>query len=85
MTIKRNARLEVTGAADCCCSWGAANSSTKYTTYCEICKIPTIETPCPTCQAWCDVGHHVQSAARAMKSMRPKPTPKKKGGQPNEK
>ena len=83
MTIERNARLEATGAW-VFTAWGAANSSTKYTTYCEICRIPTIETPCLTCQAWCDAGRHIQLAARAMESMRPKTTPKK-GGQPNEK
>jgi hypothetical protein len=81
MSTERDARLEVTGAWTLA-AWGAANSSTKYTTYCEICRIPTIETPCLTCQAWCDVGRHIQLAARAMKSMRPKPTLKKKGGQP---
>jgi hypothetical protein len=81
MAIKRNARLEVTGAW-ILAAWGAANSSTKYTTYCEICRIPAIETPCLTCQTWCDAGRHIQLAARAMKSMRPKPTLKKKGGQP---
>jgi hypothetical protein len=78
MTIKRDARLKVTGAWTLA-AWGAANSSTKYTTYCEICRIPTIETPCLTCQAWCDAGHHIQLAAHAMKSMQPKPTMKKKG------
>jgi hypothetical protein len=63
---------------------GFANSDIKYITHCEVCRIPTLEPLCPTCQSWCDIGHHVQSAARAMESMRPKTTPKK-GGQPNEK
>jgi hypothetical protein len=66
-------------------AWLAANSSVNYSLSCSICRIPTIETLCPTCQAWCDVGHHIQLAAGAMKSIRPETTPKKKGGQPNEK
>jgi hypothetical protein len=55
-------------------AWLAANSSVNYSLSCPICRIPTIETPCPTCQAWCDVGSHIQLAARVMKSMRPKTT-----------
>jgi hypothetical protein len=47
--------------------------------YCEVCRIPTIETPCSTCRAWCDLGRHIQSAARALKSVQPKPTLKKIG------
>jgi hypothetical protein len=79
MGTERDARLEVTGAWTLA-AWGAANSSTKYITYCEICRIPTIEIPCPTCQAWCDAGRHIQLAARALKSMQPKPIhPKEEG------
>jgi hypothetical protein len=51
-------------------AWLAANSSVNYSLSCPICRIPTIEIPCPTCQAWYDVGNHIQLAARAMKSIR---------------
>jgi hypothetical protein len=83
MTTERNARLEATGAWTLA-AWGAANSNTNYITHCEVCRIPTSKTLCPTCQAWCDTGRHIQLAARAMESMRLKTTPKK-GGHPNEK
>jgi hypothetical protein len=59
---------------------GSGKSSTNYTLFCRVCGIPTLDPLCPTCQAWCDVGSHIQSAARAMKSMRPKPIhPKEEG------
>jgi hypothetical protein len=79
MTTERDARLEATGAWTLV-AWGAANSSTKYITYCETCRIPTIEIPCLTCQAWCDAGRHIQLAAHARKSVRPKTTLKKEEG-----
>jgi hypothetical protein len=61
-------------------AWWAANSSVNYSLSCPICRIPTIEIPCLTCQAWCDAGRHIQLAARAMKSVRPKTTLKKEEG-----
>jgi hypothetical protein len=80
MTTERNARLEATGAWTLA-AWGAANSNTKYTTPREICRIPTTETPCPTCQAWRGVGRYIQLAARAIERVWPKSThPKRRGG-----
>jgi hypothetical protein len=61
-------------------AWWAANSSVNYSLSYPICRIPTIEIPCLTCQAWCDAGRHIQLAARAMKSVRPKTTLKKEEG-----
>jgi hypothetical protein len=47
---------------------GFATSTPEYITFCEVCRIPASETLCPTCQAWCDAGRHIQLAARAMKA-----------------
>jgi hypothetical protein len=58
-----------------------ANSTPKYITHCEVCRIPTLEPLCPTCQSWCNVGRHIQLAARAMKACGQNP-PTLKGRKP---